>query len=234
MAKIEAGRYALSPDALDLAEIFDATTRLVQRQLEAKALRLEVSAPALSSPLMARSARAQADCAQPVEQRDQVHAVRRARSRRSLRERNDGDDRCQRQWRRDSEAALGRLGSPVRAGPRRPFMSPKKGRGLALPSCGRWRGFTAATSRSRAARAKGRRCALFCRARRRRSSHTNRAPSGACSCAWRVRCGRSSGCEPRPVHRRSSAYGSTRRRARARHRTRRPCRRRPGSHRRGS
>lgn len=53
MSKIEAGRYVLAPDALDMEDLLGTTVRLVQRQAEAKDLKLKVEAGKLSSPLIA-------------------------------------------------------------------------------------------------------------------------------------------------------------------------------------
>ncbi len=53
MAKIEAGRYVVSPDVLDLHELLAATLRLVQRQIESKGLEVAIDVPELTSPLVA-------------------------------------------------------------------------------------------------------------------------------------------------------------------------------------
>jgi len=53
MSKIEAGRYVLSPDALDIADLLGAAMRMVQRQVEAKSLTLKIEVQPLSSPLIA-------------------------------------------------------------------------------------------------------------------------------------------------------------------------------------
>jgi PAS domain S-box-containing protein len=53
MAKIEAGRYVLSPDELDLEKLVPAAVRLMQQQFDAKRIAVEIRAPRSAAPIVA-------------------------------------------------------------------------------------------------------------------------------------------------------------------------------------